>query len=125
MDNEEIIEKQKNISKDKLINIFAIIAIISATFFVTIVALPAPDLWWQLSVGRYFDEYNINLVLCGKYFLKYKTNGKNLCERLFENSKWFCLVETPKEFIFIRNNKENKDVIEKAKNRQLKYPVVD
>ena len=74
---------------------------------------------------KYFDEYNINLVLCGKYFLKYKTNGKNLCERLFENSKWFCLVETPTEFIFIRNNKENKDVIEKAKNRQLKYPVVD
>ena len=74
---------------------------------------------------KYFDEYNINLVLCGKYFLKYKTDGINLFERLWKNKNWYCLVETPTEFIFIRNNEENKEIIEKSKNRQLKYPVIE
>ena len=71
---------------------------------------------------QYLNEYNVNLVLCSKYFSKYRTDGKNLCERLFENQNWYCLIETPTEFIFIRNNKENKEIIEKSKKGLLEYP---
>lgn len=73
---------------------------------------------------QYLNEYNVNLVLCSKYFSKYRTDGKNLCERLFENKNWFCLLETPTEFIFIRNNEDNKEIIEKSKKGLLKYPTI-
>lgn len=71
---------------------------------------------------KYLDEYHVNTVLFSKYHANYRTDGKNIADRLVISGMWKCIFEEPSGFIFVRICPENQELLKKAAEGKLIMP---
>lgn len=71
------------------------------------------------------DRYGVNVVFFSKYHSNYRTDGRNIAERLVESGKWRRLFEEPSGIIFMRVSPATERLWKKAESGGLFMPVAE